>query len=110
MGLSSNGFVTISRIVQMRWNWHILKYQTNLIRYGLSLAAGELVLAGDPQAMSRKILHSRSNRWQTIGRAVGVVVLYIEHSDPKTPKAPGHIFVVRKATAHERQAYEDGAF
>jgi uncharacterized protein len=52
-------------------------------------------------------------RWQTIGVISGVVVLVV-HTAPKldtiTGEEIGRIISARKATAHERRAYEEGEF
>jgi hypothetical protein len=51
--------------------------------------------------------------WQTIGVISGIVVLVV-HTAPEfdtiTGEEIGRIISARKATAHERQAYEEGHF
>lgn len=69
------------------WLWDTEKDQENRRRHhGLSLAAGALVLEGDPLAMSRPDSHPDGNRWQTVGSAGGVVVLFVVHTEPVEPE------------------------
>jgi uncharacterized DUF497 family protein len=95
-----------------QWTWNAAKDAANRRKHGLSLAAGELVLNGDPMALSRPDPHPDSDRWQTIGRAAGIVLLFVVHTEPQphADGATGRIISVRKATAHERRAYEQGNF
>lgn len=81
----------------------------NRARHKLPLAAGEPVLEGDPLALSRPDPHPDEDRWQTVGSASGVVVLFVVHTQPP-PEGTGRIISVRKATSHERRAYEEGTF
>jgi uncharacterized DUF497 family protein len=67
----------------------------------------------DPLHASRLDMHPEGGRWQTIGR-VGAVLLLVVHTWPEI-EAPGgepvgRIITARKATAHERKAYEEGDF
>jgi len=77
----------------------------------MSLAAGVPVLNGDPLALSRPDPHPDGNRWQTIGIIGGVAILLVVHTEPAgmaDGREVGRIISVRKATTHERRAYEDG--
>lgn len=79
----------------------------------MSLAAGALVLEGDPLATSRPDDHPDRDRWQTVGNAGGIVVLFVVHTEPveqEGGREVGRIISVRKATGHERKAYEEGTF
>jgi len=79
----------------------------------MSLAAGVAVLNGDSLALSRPDPHPDGDRWQTVGSAFGIVTLFVVHTDPIEQAAGpdiGRIISVRKATAHERRAYEEGHF
>jgi uncharacterized protein len=85
----------------------------NRKNHGLPLAAGVPVPEGGPLALSRPDPHPDRNRWQTVGSAAGVVVLFVVHTEPVEQgdgQEVGRIIGVRKATAHERRAYEEGAF
>lgn len=96
------------------WTWDPAKDVENRERHqGLSLADGVSVLDGDPLAMSRPDPHPDGNRWQTIGSAGGLIVLFMVHTDTVVQadgRELGRIISVRKATPHERKAYEEGAF
>ena len=97
-----------------KWIWDAHKDVLNQQNHqGLSLAAGELVLKGDPLALSRPDPHPDDDRWQTVGSAGGIVVLFVVHTEPvEQPDGTelGRIISVRKATAQERKAYEEGDF
>ena len=58
---------------------------------------------------SERVRHRDGNRSQTVGSAGGVAVLFIVHTEPGED-APGRIISVRRATRHERKAYEEGSF
>ena len=92
------------------WIWDPRKDALNRQRHqGLSLSAGIPVLNGDPLAISRRDPHPDDDRWQTIGSAAGVVVLFVVHTEP-LEQEDGRIISVRKATARERRTYEEGDF
>ena len=91
------------------WTWDPAKDASNLVDHGLSLADGIAVLDGDPLAASRPDEHPDGDRVRTVGSAEGVTVLFIVHTDPGED-FPGRIISVRKATKHERRAYEEGTF
>ena len=97
----------------VEWEWDPVKDRLNRLNHqGLSLAAGIPALA-DPLAASRPDPWPHEARWQTVGSAGGIVVLFVVHTEPaEQPRGRllGRIIGVRKATAHERQAYEDGTF
>ena len=64
-------------------------------------------------AASRFDPHSNGDRWQTLG-IVGTVILFVVHTWPEVDEKEqieiGRIISARKATAHERKAYEEGSF
>ena len=92
------------------WTWDFHKNARNLAKHGLPLAAGALVLDGDPHAVSRPDIHPDGDRWQTIGSAGGIVVLLVVHTDPEGADQDRRIISVRKANPRERKAYADGYF
>jgi uncharacterized DUF497 family protein len=96
------------------WAWDPDKDSRNRRSHqGLSLADGVLVLEGDPLALSRPDPHSDGDRWQTVGSAGGLVVLFVVHTEPVVQldgSDLGRIISVRKATPYERKAYEEGTF
>ena len=94
------------------WAWDPEKDRLNRKNHGLPLAAGVPVLEGDPLALSRPDPHPDGDRWQTVGSAAGVVVLFVVHTEPvrrEDGREVGRMIGVRKATAHERRAYEESA-
>jgi uncharacterized DUF497 family protein len=66
----------------------------------------------DPLQASKPDRHPDGDRWHTIG-LVGPVLLHVVHTWPdesKDGEPVGRIISARKATASERQAYEEGNF
>ena len=67
----------------------------------------------NPPAASRQDPYPDEQRWQTMGM-VGDVVVIVVHSWPtpeqETGEEIGRIIRARKATMHERKAYEEGDF
>jgi uncharacterized DUF497 family protein len=65
----------------------------------------------DPLHASRPDLHPDGDRWHTVG-LVGPVLLLVVHTWPDVEggEPVGRIISARKATAHERKAYEKGSF
>lgn len=99
-------------IVALRWIWSEDKNRINTRKHGLSFATAKLVF-DDPMAMSRFDPHPNGDRWQTIG-LVGRVVLLVVHTWPEfdlqCEDEVGRIISARKATSHERRAYEEEQF
>lgn len=97
----------------IEWTWDAEKDRLNRINHnGLSLAAGVAVLA-DPLAATRPDPFPHEARWQTVGSAGGVAVLFVVHTEPELRSDGtllGRIIGVRKATTHERKSYEDGTY
>ena len=96
----------------LRWTWDDEKNRTNKRDHGLSFETAQLVFC-DSFAASRRDPDPSEARWQTIG-VIGHVVVFVVHTwpepDPDTGEQVGRIISARKATAHERRAYEAGAF
>lgn len=95
----------------MRWIWTDEKNRTNKRDHqGLGFEATQLVF-NDPMLVSRVDPHPDGDRWQTVG-LVGSHVLFFVHTwpeaDPETGDEVGRIISARKATTHERTAYEEG--
>lgn len=96
----------------MRWTWDNDKNRSNGRKHGLSFETAQLVF-DDPLAASRPDRSSREERLQTVGMIGGVIVLVVHtwpEADSETGEEIGRIISARKATAHERKAYEEGAF
>nr|WP_294547077.1 BrnT family toxin [uncultured Rhodopila sp.] len=95
------------------WTWDPQEDGLNRRNHkGLSLADGIAALS-DPLAVSRPDPHPDGDRWQLIGSAAGVVLLFVVYTDPvelADGREVGRIVSVRNATSHERKAYEQGDF
>ena len=96
----------------MRWIWDHAKNRGNLQRHGLSFEVAVFVFR-DPMAATREDPHPAEQRWRTMGM-VGSVVVMVVHTwptfDATTGEEVGRIISARKATGHERRAYEEGCF
>ena len=96
----------------MHWTWRDEKNRTNKRDHRVSFETAQLVF-NDPLAVSRPDPHPDGDRWQTMGLA-GSVVLFVVHTgpeiDPVTQEETGGIISARRATTHERRAYEEGDF
>lgn len=89
----------------MAWRWDPAKDEANRARHGLSFATAGLVF-DDPLALSQPDPHPDGDRWQTLGM-VGGIILFVVHTWPDEEEEGGRIISARKATAHERRAYEE---
>jgi uncharacterized DUF497 family protein len=80
--------------------------------HGLSFDAARLVF-DDPLAATRWDSFPYEERWRTVG-LIGSVAVFVVHTWPKgapeTSEETGRIISARKATKHERRAYEEGDF
>jgi uncharacterized DUF497 family protein len=92
----------------VRWTWSLAKDRDNRRKHGLSFETAALVFT-DPHVLSRPDPFPHEDRWQTIG-VIGPVTVFVVHSWPGTDNEIGRIISARKATAHERKAYEEGDF
>ncbi|MDJ0544980.1 MAG: BrnT family toxin [Microcystis sp. M53601_WE4] len=94
----------------MKWTWDDNKNRTNKRDHGLSFEAAQYVFA-DSLAVSRLDPYPEEERWQTIG-LIGKLTVFVLHtwpeSDSVTGEETGRIISARRATAHERRAYEEG--
>lgn len=103
-------FVTTNGVA-MRWTWDPDKAAANRVKHGLSFETAVLVF-DDPLHASKPDPHPDGNRCHTIG-LVGPVLLLVIHTWPEETEEGepvGRIISARKATAHERRAYEEGSF
>ena len=96
----------------VRWTWDENKNRSNVRKHGLSFETAALVFA-DPLMLQRPDPHSEEERWLTVG-LVGNVVVVVSHTSPEletsAESATGRIISARKATSHERRAYEEEEF
>jgi uncharacterized protein len=97
-------------VEKLQWVWHDKKNRTNKRDHGLSFEAARYVFH-DPLAVSRCDPYPGEERWQTIG-LIGQMTVFVVHTwpklDPTTGEETGRIISARRATAHERRAYEEG--
>ncbi len=96
----------------MRWAWDEVKNQINKSKHGLDFDTAQLVF-DDPMAVSRLDSYPDEERWQTVG-AIGPAVVLVVHTwpliDQESDEEVGRIISARKATKHERRAYEEDTF
>ena len=96
----------------VRWTWDANKDRINRRKHSLDFETAQFVF-DDPYAASRRDSHLDEERWQTIG-IIGNVVVFVVHTWPEPVRGSveefGRIISARKATPHERRAYEEGAF
>ena len=94
----------------MLWTWDENKNLVNQQKHGLSFETARLVF-DDPLMAHRPDPNADEERWHTIGM-IGDVIVLVAHTWPKPHHATGveasRIISARKATAHERRAYEEG--
>jgi hypothetical protein len=76
--------------------------------HGLPLEIGAAAL-DDPLAVSRPDRHPDGDRRDTIA-VINGVALFIVHTYPDDDDRLGRVIRVRKATTHERKAYENGDY
>jgi hypothetical protein len=88
----------------MPWTWSAAKDRENKRKHGLGFDTARFVF-DDPHALSRPDPFPHEERWQTIG-VIGRVTVLVVHTWPD--EESGRIISARKATAHERRAYEEG--
>jgi len=94
----------------LHWTWEENKNCTNRRKHGLSFETAKLVFE-DPLMAQRPDPNPGGDRWHTIG-IIGNVVVIVAHTWSKSENGAevGRIISARKATAHERRAYEEGDF
>ena len=89
----------------MRFEWDYRKATANRVKHGVSFELASLVF-GDPLHLSQPDPHPDGDRWQTLGR-VGPALVLVVHSWPDDEQVAARIISARRATAHERRAYEE---
>ncbi|MBV8594482.1 MAG: BrnT family toxin [Caulobacteraceae bacterium] len=95
----------------MAWAWDRDKAAANLRKHKVSFELACRVF-DDPDQMSRPDPDPDEERWQTLGRPFGssLTVLMVVHTDADETGADGRIISARRATPHERRAYEGKTF
>ena len=95
----------------MRWTWDPDKAAANRLKHGLSFETACFCLT--TRSMHRDRTHTRTAIAGTRSDSSGPVLLLVVHTGPEDSEdgeQVGRIISARKATAHERRAYEEGAF
>ena len=107
---NNNTVVTVFGGLGLLWEWDDDKNLVNKRKHGLSFETAQLVF-DDPLAASHRDPNSDEERWYTIGMVHPTVILVV-HTWPEAQGAgqgeSGRIISARKATPHERRAYEEG--
>jgi uncharacterized DUF497 family protein len=94
----------------LRWVWTDAKNLKNKRDHRIGFETAKFVF-DDPLALTRQDPHPDGDRWQTIGRVDAATILVV-HTWPEIDDGGevGRIISARKATSHERRAYEEGDF
>lgn len=94
----------------MRWTWDRTKATANLRKHGVSFELAVRVL-DDPFHLSRPDPYPNEERWQIIGMpyAESPGVLFVVHTE-EDEDGLIRIISARRASSHERKAYEEGKF
>jgi uncharacterized protein len=87
--------------------WDEKKNHSNFIKHGVRFELAAKVF-DDPCHVSRQDRYEQGEeRWQTLGRVGGVVVLLLAHTyTEKNDEEKIRIISARKATPHERKIYD----
>jgi uncharacterized DUF497 family protein len=93
----------------MRFDWDQKKNRMNLAKHKVSFETAALIF-DDPHCVSRfDRTKDGEDRVQTLGVAVGVVILLVAHVDyEEDDEEVIRIISARKATPYERKIYEEG--
>jgi len=91
----------------VQWTWDARKDAANRIKHGLPLDIAALVVA-DPLAVSLLDPHADGDRWRTVGRVAGRVLVAVHTWPEDEVDGVARSISVRKATPGERREYENG--
>jgi uncharacterized protein len=91
----------------MRFEWDEAKNRRNLAKHSISFETAKSVFE-DPHALSvQDRAVEDEERWQTLGRVGGVVVVLLAHTyGEENGEEVIRLISARKATPLERRAYE----
>ena len=88
--------------------WNAAKARRNLAKHEIAFEDAVLVWS-DPCLLVRfDRIEEGEERWHALGMAAGVVLLLVVHTYLGPDEDHIRIVSARKATKHERKAYEDG--
>lgn len=93
------------------WTWDHRKNESNQRKHQISFEVAQRVF-DDPLAMSLLDENADEERWFTLGKVDGIVVLVVVHTwhETEDDETHGRIISARKATKREVKAYEQGGF
>ena len=92
----------------LKFLWDPDKARRNLNKHDVAFEDAELVWC-DPYHLVRfDRIEEGEERWHALGLSAGVVLLLVVHTYPGEDDDLIRIVSARKATKHERRAYEDG--
>ncbi len=92
----------------MLFEWDENKNATNKQKHGVSFETAKLVFADPLQLNVQDRFEGGEERWQTLGKIGGVVVLLVAHTYQDGERESIRIISARKATSQERRRYEQG--
>jgi uncharacterized DUF497 family protein len=90
----------------LNFEWDETKNLINQQKHGLDFETASLVF-NDPNALSVQDRFENEERWQTIGRIEGILIILVAHTFELTENTETiRIISARKATRAERESYE----
>lgn len=87
--------------------WDPEKARLNLNKHGVAFEDAEFVWSDPLHLLRFDRIEGGEERWHALGQAAGVVLLLVVHTYPGDEDVT-RLVSARKATKHERKAYEDG--
>jgi uncharacterized DUF497 family protein len=92
------------------WTWSADKDRANRRKHRISFDKAQRVF-DDPLVVSSLDTDSVEERWRSIGLIGGVATVVVHTWDQQEGREPsGRIISARRATRHEKKAYQEGAF
>ena len=92
----------------MEWTWDSEKNLENQRKHGIGFEAALLVFE-DRSNYTREDEYFYEQRWQTIGRVEGRLVVVV-HTWPTREGEPGRIISARRVVPFERRRFEEGTW
>ena len=91
----------------MRFAWNEAKSRANQAKHGVNFELATLVF-DDPLALSLPDPFEGEERWRTMGLVKNAVLILVAHTiEEEDGDELIRIISARKATRHERKAYEE---
>ena len=89
----------------MRWTWDSDKDRENRRKHQVRFETAQLVFS-DPFMLMQEDDFPHEQRWRTLG-SIDKELFLVIHTWPETNEQIGRIISARRATPHERRAYEE---